>query len=340
MMRIGLYGVGFMGWIHYLASQRSTSAEIVAFCSRSESKRSGDWSMIRGNFGPPGEKIDVSSMNVYRDYEQLLQDDSVDVVDICLPPNLHEQACIAAFESGKHVLCEKPLSLDLASCDRILESAERTNKKLFVAQVLPYFPAYQGLIERAKKGEFGQLLGGYFKRTISDPTWIPDFYNPSTVGGPLIDLFVHDAHLIGILFGSPANVQCVGRRKEDVPKFVQGIFEYDDPAISVAFSTGVIDQQGRPFSHAFEVHCEQATLHYDLGAFADQSEEMPFKILHADGSVERPALSGRDEIDAFVCELDEVARCLASKCDSPVLSGQAARNAIAICQQVDNSLKK
>ena len=64
-MRAGIVGVGFMSWIHYLAYQRSEHADLVAFCSRDEKKRSGDWRDIKGNFGPPGEQIDVSSLNVF-----------------------------------------------------------------------------------------------------------------------------------------------------------------------------------------------------------------------------------------------------------------------------------
>ena len=64
-MRAGIVGIVFIGWIHYLAYQRSEQAELVAFCSRDAAKRAGDWTSIQGNFGPPGEKIDVSGLAVY-----------------------------------------------------------------------------------------------------------------------------------------------------------------------------------------------------------------------------------------------------------------------------------
>ena len=56
MVRVGLAGVGFMGWIHYLAYQRSDKAKLCAFSSRDDKKRVGDWRGIKGNFGPPGEQ--------------------------------------------------------------------------------------------------------------------------------------------------------------------------------------------------------------------------------------------------------------------------------------------
>ena len=55
-MRVGLLGVGFMGWIHYLAYQRSENAKVVAFCSRDEKKRSGIGAKFKGILGLPANK--------------------------------------------------------------------------------------------------------------------------------------------------------------------------------------------------------------------------------------------------------------------------------------------
>ena len=50
------------------------------------------------------------------------------------------------------------------------------------------------------------MIGGSFKRVISDPQWLPHFYDPDKIGGPLLDLHIHDAHLIRLLFGMPSAV--------------------------------------------------------------------------------------------------------------------------------------
>jgi predicted dehydrogenase len=122
-MRVGLVGVGFMGWIHYLAYQRSSRAKLVAFCSRDAAKRTGDWTNIKGNFGPPGEKIDVSKLHVHDSIEPMLADPNIDLIDICLPPHLHVDAACHALAAGKHVLCEKPLGLSTAECDQIMDGS-------------------------------------------------------------------------------------------------------------------------------------------------------------------------------------------------------------------------
>src|SRR4051812_32008408 len=65
VVRIGLVGVGFMGWIHYLAYQHLKGAKLAAVSSRDQAKLAGDWRSIRGNFGPPGEQVDLSGVKTY-----------------------------------------------------------------------------------------------------------------------------------------------------------------------------------------------------------------------------------------------------------------------------------
>ncbi len=82
-----------------------------------------------------------------------------------------------------------------------------------VAQVLPYIGPYRYALEVATSGRLGKVKGGYFKRIISNPDWIPDFYESDRVGGPMVDLHVHDAHFIGLLLGKPRSVMAsVGAR--------------------------------------------------------------------------------------------------------------------------------
>ena len=76
--------------------------------------------------------------------------------------------------------------------------------------------------------------------------------------------------------------------------YCQSIFEFADAEYCVAASSGVVDQQGRPFNHAYEIHFEEATLQFEFAAFVDQPEAMPLKVLLADGSVERPELGDGD----------------------------------------------
>ncbi|MDZ4850690.1 MAG: Gfo/Idh/MocA family oxidoreductase [Pirellulaceae bacterium] len=349
MVRVGLVGVGFMGWIHYLAYQRSSSAQLVAFASRDSAKRQGDWKSIRGNFGPTGEQIDVSKMRAYETLDQMLEDPSIDVIDICLPPHMHADTAIAALERGKHVLCEKPLALKSTECDRILAAAEKSQRMVMVAHVLPYIGPFAYAARLAKTGEYGKVLGGYFKRTISNPDWIPDFFDATRVGGPLIDLNVHDAHFVRMVFGVPKQVTAVGRVVKEsvtstgnvtspVTKFAHVIYEFSDPEITVASTGGVTDTPGRGFTHGFELNFERATLQFEFSAFADICETMPLKVLLQSGEVLRPTLPNSDDITAFELEISDMVTSIESGDVAERLSSLVARDAIHLAECIQRSV--
>lgn len=337
MIRVGLAGIGFMGWIHYLAYQRSKSAKLVAFASRDDKKRTGDWRGIKGNFGPPGDWIDVKGIETYETLESMLASPNLDVIDICLPPHMHVETAVQALEHGKHVFCEKPLALTTQDCDRVLSAAKAAGKLVMVAQVLPYIGPYRYALEVATSGRLGKVKGGYFKRIISNPDWIPDFYESDRVGGPMVDLHVHDAHFIGLLLGKPRSVMASGWAKDGVSKFVQALYRFDDPSVGVSASCGVIDQAGRPFTHGFELYLEKATLQFEFAAVTDQAETMGLKVLHADGTVERPTLPAGDDVSAFEDEIADMCQSIQTGSTLPRLDGQLARDAIHTCLCVQQS---
>ncbi|TWT92033.1 Gfo/Idh/MocA family protein [Stieleria varia] len=330
-MRAGIVGVGFMSWIHYLAYQRSEQAELVAFCSRDPKKRAGDWRGIHGNFGPPGEQIDVSSMNVYEGLDSMLADESIDLIDICLPPALHPDAIGKCFAAGKKVLCEKPLALSARTAHALASQA--APGQLLVAHILPFMPEFQLLVDAANDGRWGKPIAGRFKRTISPPDWIPDFYDSKRVGGPLIDLHVHDAHLIRLLFGMPTAAHTVSRPLKGVPQFYESVFEFADSQLAVSAGGGVINSPARGFTHGYEVSFERATVQFEFAAYADGSTALiPLTIMHADGTVERPELGDGDPVSSFVAEINAAAESVDTGKHSPILDATIAADALTICE--------
>ncbi len=256
MIHVGIAGVGFMGWIHWLAYRASRGIRVAAIATRDPKRRAGDWRGIQGNFGPPGEQVDLSGVRACERLEELLRDPSIDLVDLCLPPHLHAEATLQALAAGKHVFVEKPMALTTEDCDRMVEAARKAGKQLLVGHVLPFFPEYAEARRLIEEGRHGKVLGGSFKRVISDPAWLKDFYDPGKIGGPLVDLHVHDAHLIRLLFGMPTSVTSQGRMRGDVVEYCHSMFRFPEPSLVVSAASGVINQQGRAFTHGFEIHLE------------------------------------------------------------------------------------
>lgn len=339
MLKIGIAGIGFMGMVHYLSYARLRGVRVAAVCDRSPQKLAGDWRSIQGNFGPRGERMDLTGVATYEDIDELIADETLDAVDLTLPPALHAEAACRALAAGKHVFCEKPMSLNLAYCQKMSRTAERAGKRLLVGHVLPYFPEYSWALREVSNGKHGALLGGSFKRVISDPAWLDAYWDADQIGGPMLDLHVHDAHYIGLLFGRPTSVQSSGRLRGEQPEFWNSQFDFESGA-RVTATSGVIDQQGRPFQQAFEIHCERATLTFDFAVIGKEAGYLcPPTLLTEKGAVKRPKLSGGDPMDAFTAELRDVVRCFDTGATAPALAADLACDAIALCHAQTKSMR-
>src|SRR5262245_29222296 len=130
MVRIGIVGIGFMGRIHYLASQRLSGARVTAVCSRDPAKLAGDWRSTRGNFGPEPGTVDLSGGKKYAALADLLADTEIDLIDVCTVTDQHAPMALAALKAGKHVLVEKPIALSPADADALLAAAGAAGKLL------------------------------------------------------------------------------------------------------------------------------------------------------------------------------------------------------------------
>ena len=339
MLRVGIAGIGFMGMIHYLSYKQVAGVQVTAIAEIDEKKRSGDWRGIQGNFGPPGEVMDLSGIRAYESTDDLLADPDIDLIDITLPPHCHADVAIAALEAGKHVFCEKPLTLDAASSARVVEVAKQHDRLLLVGHVLPFFPEYKWARSIVDGGKYGKLLGGHFRRTISDPAWLNNYWDPKLVGGPMLDLHVHDAHFIRYLFGMPTSVTTQGRMQGECAQSWLTLFQYPDTNCVVSASSGTIAQQGRSFLHGFEIQLEQATILFEFAVIGGEGKYLcPPTLLGPDGEVSQPDLGDGDPLLAFQAEIAEVTECVSSGQTSPILGGQLAGDAIALCNAQTRSL--
>jgi predicted dehydrogenase len=332
MVNVGIAGIGFMGMIPYLGYEKVRGAKVKAICDTIPERLTGDWRSIKGNFGPEGKKMDLAGVTPYSQFEEMLADPSIDMIDICLPPCAHADAVVTALKAGKSVLCEKPIALTTADAKRMVNASKKADRLLMIAHVLPYFAAYKFAYKTITSGKYGRFLGGNFNRVISDPLWLKDFFDPNGCGGPMIDLHIHDAHFIRLICGMPTSVQSVGRMRGEVAEFFNTQFLFDDPSLVVTATSGVINQQGRPFTNGFEIHLEKATLIFDSWM------EQPVTVLTNTGRVIKPKLPVGDEIDDFAGELTEATRSVAKNVPSAMLDGELARDALILGQKQTQSI--
>ena len=333
MIQVGIAGIGFMGVTHYKAWQQIAQAKVAALCTRDERKRAGDWSGIKGNFGDDGGKQDLADVACHETYEQLLTDDAVQLIDICLPTPLHRRTVLDAFEAGKHVVVEKPIALTLEDADVMIDAARANGKLLMVAQVLRFWPQWQWLKQQVDSGALGKLLGLSLQRVIATPHWSKSIADMGANGGPLIDLHIHDTDFVLYLLGKPNAVHAQGLVQDDFVRYLTTNYIYNQGPI-VNCRSGAITTKGRPFQHGFEAYFQKATVSYAVATEpADNdpaqrcSSQQILTVYHEDATVTHPDTGSED---GFIGQLRHAAQCVADNKPSSIIAGEQARQSLAV----------
>jgi predicted dehydrogenase len=141
----------------------------------------------------------------YGSYEQLLADPDVDLVYNALPPSAHAEWTIAALEAGKHVLCEKPFTMNAAEAVTVVAAAERTGRRVIEAFHDAYHPLQAWVRDFLAAGSLGALIRAtavFTGATPFDPASIR--HDPALGGGALMDLGCYPVHWVRTLLGEPA----------------------------------------------------------------------------------------------------------------------------------------
>lgn len=344
--RVGIAGLGFMGMVHYRTYRRLPEFKVVAVADRDPARRGGDWTGIRGNFGPPGALTDLSRVERFDSAEQMIANSDCELVDICLPPPSHEPAASAAFAAGKDVFSEKPLALEPTQCDRMISNSEDHRRRLLVGHVLPFFHEYAWAFREVQRGLHGRVTNAAFKRVTCKPDWLADYWDARAVGGPLIDLHVHDAHFIGLLFGEPDRVTTRGSEHAGLPKYWHSLLEFGADGPVVLVTGGVVDQPGRKFLHGFEIQMERAAIAFEfcVETTAEGIDRphytIPPTLYPADGPPVRVELGDGDPMGAFFAEFSNLSDVLHRGAPPGALEARHARDAIRLCHRQARSFAR
>jgi predicted dehydrogenase len=262
-VKVGVIGLGFMGAAHLSAFQAIDGVEIAAVSSTNPAALEGDLRGAGGNLGREAGVFDFSTVGKFADWRSLVQDPAVEVVDICLPTYLHLEAAVLALEAGKHVLLEKPMALDTAQCDAILDAATRSKQVLMVAQVLRFWPEYIGLRSFVRSNVDGPIREATFFRRSGLPDWSAWLSNESLSGGAILDLLVHDIDQALHLFGLPDSV--VARSLGPVDTLDASLHYRDGTSVPIQ---GGWCPSGAPFEMGFRVSTDHAGLELKDGVLS------------------------------------------------------------------------
>jgi len=333
MVRIGIIGIGFMGFTHFEGAKKIKGGKITAIATRNPRKLAGDWTSIQGNFGPRGGKVDLSKTKTYEDYHDLLADPDIDLVDICLPTDLHEKVVLESIAAGKATLVEKPIAIDLKAANRMVKAANKAGTQLMVAQVLPYGPEFRFVRECIESGKYGNLRAAHFRRVITPPTWSKSMADYRKLGGWGIDLHIHDNHFISLICGVPEKVFSRGIVEKGLVNHLHTNYLYDDPNLAVSCVSGGIAAGGLQFAHGFEIYLEKASILFDAQTLGNEwTVDRPLTLVTDRGKPKTPKLKGgSDWCSAFTAELQDAVNSVRSGKVAESLSSQLACDALKIC---------
>lgn len=192
-LRVGIVGLGRLGQRHAQnLAQRVPNAQVVAACSPLATELA--WA---------GETLGIAHR--YDDYGAMLAHPDLDAVFLVTPTSLHAEQIIQALQAGKHVFCEKPLSLDLADCLRVeAEAARHPQLKVMIGFVRRFDASYRDAYQKIQAGLIGKP---FLVRSQTCDQNDPDGFFvrfAATSGGIFLDCSVHDIDLARWLLGNPA----------------------------------------------------------------------------------------------------------------------------------------
>ncbi|HKM35550.1 MAG TPA: Gfo/Idh/MocA family oxidoreductase [Lachnospiraceae bacterium] len=275
-MKVAVLGTGF-GAEHAQIYERQTNVEQVIVWGRNPEKL---------------EKLkNDGKVCVTTNMEDIWQDDSIDLVDVCLPNHLHREMAIKAMESGKNVYIETPIAETMEDAKQILATAQKTGKKAFVNLFMRFEYPYDYLYQVKQKRELGELKALYVKRDT--PPWWGNL-DPHEIG---IQLMIHDVDFICRMLGAPDEIKTSFVQVRKNESIVSALMQYQNAYAQIQASSAM--PGAHPFSLGYEAIFEKGTLRFYEDGYENNRTETKLSLFTANDRIVVPiqdSYGNEDEI--------------------------------------------
>ncbi|WP_138419121.1 Gfo/Idh/MocA family protein [Sinomonas gamaensis] len=278
-LRVGLLGAAGIAPAAMIApARRRGDVELVAVASRRRAFEFAERHRIR---------------TAYPRYEDLLADNSIELVYVALPPSEHARWTMAALEAGKHVLCEKPMAMNASEASAVLAAAERTGKRAFEAFHDYYHPLQAWIRDFLASGALGAPVSvkATFNGAIPfDPASIR--HVPELGGGALMDLGCYPVHWVRTLLGEPRVTHASAARNPlGADLWIEALAEFDGGVHGVVSASM---EPGVTLESSLTVVGETGTLHVDNLVFPARGHSIR---IERDGVTHISTVAGLDTYD-------------------------------------------
>ena len=331
MINVGILGAGWAGSVHLNAFSKISNVKIT------------------GIFGRPSERTEYAAKKygckVYDDFDLMIRENNIDVIDICLPTNLHFEYLIKSRAYGVNILCEKPMALNISEAYKIHDLFKDYDKKIMFAYTLRFLAGYTKIKEFIESGVFGKIKSLYFYRLSEMPPWSAGYCDENLSGGGILDLHIHDLDFVYWLLGFPVNINSIGNKFQNSKNWVQAFTTFNYPGgVHAMIEVNQNMPKSYHFTCGYRVEFEDATLVYNFISQVVKEDNIEPEFfgslkLYERGSkfVKVIELDNRDPYEEEILYFVDLIRK-----DNPVGMGNIddALNGMKIVDEIKKSLEK
>ena len=201
----------------------------------------------------------------YTDWRELLLDREIDAVYIATPVHLHAEQTIASAEAGKHVLCEKPMALNVAECDRMIDACRANHVRLGIAYYRHFYPVVRHMKELIDSDELGVPIVAqinafeWFDPKPADArSWL--IKKEFSGGGPMFDFGCHRIEVLLDLFGPITCVKATLANTlfdREVEDFATAVFQFERGMRGIL----TVSHAAHEPQDTFDLYCSRGSIH-------------------------------------------------------------------------------
>ena len=299
MVKVAVIGAGFMGKTHTNSLKEIDDANIVAIVDKVEEK---------------GKKIaEKFNASYYSNLDDVLNNEDLDCVYICVPTFLHAEMVKKAANAGKHIFCEKPLALSLKEADEMIEAVKANKVKSMVGHVLRFWPEYVKAKELVDSGRLGKPIYAFCERLAVPPDWFEGNWghDEKYSGGVPIDLVIHDFDYMNWIFGKPSIIKAQGVYNPNLGGMVHiaSTIEFVNGGSGVA-EGGWGFMGDFPFTMVLRILCEKGVIDWIFRAgknIEERAQQADIMVYEPDGKTYKLEV---EDTDAYYLECKYFIDCI------------------------------
>jgi len=328
MKNVALLGSGFIAGVHMEGWKRIPGANVVAF-----------YEVVPEKAKLFQEKYSIPH---YSSFPHLLQEQLIDLVDICLPTFLHREYTVQAAHAGKHVFCEKPMALTVEDAVAMKNACQLNGVELMIGHALRFWGEYVKAKELVSQGKIGKVLSIDAHRLSVAPTWsvISWILQQNLSGGAALDLHIHDLDFMNWICGKPDEVFARGVQSTNGAwDHAQTSVRYSDGAIANV-EGGWMMKGGFPFTMGYRILGTEGVIEWEFraGVNIEQRGAANPVVVYRDGQ-EKEEINAQSD-DAYYLELKYFYECLENHRPIELATADHGITAVRVAVAARESMEK